>query len=279
MDPIDPIFRAIGALCAIVAFRSVGRLLSGAVADKAVAALSGRPEDAQDRERRAYLAGAIALSGAGGVALVLMSFWALPVHFANIAVQAGWLIRERTAFPPRDEADEDARRRTDQAAILFAFAALATAIAWRWGLLGPVDDVLTGAVVAITGLGLAMRLSLGLDWWPRSSGEMYFAEEEPALQERPRRVEIAPAFGRWPLRDADTGTRFSHFTWLDGDIAARIEAWDDLFQEAFPLADDAVGLAAFASPEAEARYHAEAEAVARDLEAVFGPGNVGFARR
>jgi len=248
-------------------------MLVTTVAEKMISTLAGRGESPQVAHRRLFMGMAVILSGTGATAMAMLSVWALPLLLANVGVMAVWMVRTRRDAAPRDIGQRRARARTDAGAILASTMALLASIGWSNDMLGPVDDHLSNAVIASTAAGLTAWISSGLNWWPWTASGIGFVEEEEQTATLPLRCEIAPAFGRWPLRDPDTGLRFSHFAWLEEDIANRIEHWDDLFQEAF--APERPGdRPVFATAEAEALYLRECDALTDELETVFGPGNV-----
>ena len=274
MDLIDPFFRAVGAFYLAGSYFLLRTILMDSVLDKALSALSASAEDGKEKGRRLIVGFFSVLYGAGGMALMLMSSWALPLFAASLAAQVVWLFWGRRFFIPAEEDDEASVRQIRNASILYLAATLGVVWLWRDGRLGPWDDPLAAALTATVLVGLGGWFLYHLSWKPVSPG--VFADEgasEP--QPAPQRIIIDPARWLWPLVDADIDMRFSHLTALDGDLGHRIEEWDDVFQNAFDPEDQTMA-PEFASAEALAAYLAEGEAIAGELAAIFGTDNVGF---
>ena len=276
MDPIDLLFRAVGAFYVLAGWLGLRAIAMDALLDKAIAAIGSTAEDPKEAARRRILACFTVAIGASGAALALLSIWALPLFLANTAFQAAWIAGGRMKFI--DAADDDAasRRQLTNAAILYALATAGVVWLWWQGGLHPWNDpaAIIGIIVACT--GLTIWYVRALSWNTRSpfapgSDEDAYEDDET----RPDRVLVDPAFGYLPLVDADTNLRFSHWQWLPEDLAARVEAWDDVFQLSFDP-EDVMALNRFATPEQEAAYVTEAEAILTELGAIFGADNVAY---
>jgi len=276
MDLIDPLFRAVGLFYVFAGYTSLRAILMDAFLDRAISALGAGREDPLEGTRRRLL-GALGVSvGAGGAALALMSSWALPLFLLNTAAQALWLAGARRRFIAPQEDEESGRRQVANAALLYAVATAAVAWLWWTGRLGPWGDLAAIGGIILATAGLSFWFVVKLSWNPRpTTGDVDDAGEPYADETEPRRVLIDPAFGYWPLVDADNNRRFSHWRWLPAELAGQIEEWDDVFQLSFD-GEDPLAPNVFPSPEAEEGYRTEADAIAVALRAVYGPGNVGF---
>lgn len=274
MDLTDPFFRAVGAFYLAGSWFALRAVLMDSVLDKALAALSAGKEDPKEKARRLIVGGFTVLFGAGGMALMLMSFWAMPLFLASLAAQVVWLFRARRFFIPEEEDDAASVNQLRNSSILYAAATFAVVWLWRDGRLGPWDDPLAAILTMAALLGLGGWFLYHLSWKPGSPDPFADdADDEP--DPAPTRIVIDPVRGYWPLIDSDIDMRFNHLKVLDEELAHRIEEWDDVFQNAFDPEDEAAG-PDFASPEARATYLAEGEAIAGELAALFGEDNVSF---
>ncbi|MFO1014765.1 MAG: hypothetical protein U1E50_13475 [Caulobacteraceae bacterium] len=88
-----------------------------------------------------------------------------------------------------------------------------------------------------------------------------------------RRLRLSPEWQCWPLWDVDNGHNIDP---ADLDIPAalrvRIEVWDQVFQDLYDDADPTAGL--FESEAVRARFAAEGEAIARELERALDCGPI-----
>lgn len=280
MDPIDLLFRGVGLFYLAASYFALRAILMDSVLDKAIAAISLSGEDPKERLRRQIVGTATVAFGAGGAALLLLSTLALPLFLANLAAQGIWLAGARRIVIPAEDDDAQSVRQLVMSTLLYAAATLGVVWLWRAGRLGPWDDPLAAALVAAAAAGLGLYFVYHMAWKPASPGSPDWLgtgdENEPGTP--PRRIVIDPARWCWPLIDAETQERFNHMSWLDDELAWRVEHWDDVFQNAFDVEDDLAALV-FASQEEEAGYRAEAAAIAEALKAVYGSENVSFGHR
>lgn len=277
MDLIDIVPRLAGLFYVFAGYASLRAIIMDAFLDRALSALGSAAEDPTEAARRRVLGTFSVGVGAGGAALALMSFWALPLFVSGAVLQALWLAWIRGFFITPEEDDEQSRRQVANAAVIYAVATVGVIWLWWAGRLGPWDDMvaIAGTVVAAACLGGWFLYQLR--WKPLPPALLGAAADDglDMPQTEPARLLIDPALGYWPLVDADNGRRVSHWVWLPQELAARIEEWDDIFQLSFDP-EDALARSVFPSPEAEAGYHAEAEAIAVELRAIYGTGNVVF---
>ena len=276
MDIIDLLFRGVGLFYLVGAYFGLRAILMDSVLDKALAALSAAPEDPTEKHRR-YLMGALTVGfGAGGAALLMMSILALPLFLLALAAQIIWLAGARRLFVRAEDDDPQSARQVANAAVLYAAATLGVVWLWWTGRLGPWDDPLVIAATLVATLGLGGWLVYHLAWQPASSADDDFPTSSSEPESPPERIVIDPARGLWPLVDADSGQRFNHLTWLDEEIAWRIEDWDDTFQEAFDPEDEMASVPVFVSGQSKSGYEAEAGSIAELLRQTYGAANVSF---
>lgn len=271
MDPIDILLRGVGLFYVLAGWLGLRAVMMDAMLDKAIAAISMKAEGTKEATRRRVLACFTVMIGASGAALALLSFWALPLFALNTALQAIWIFGGRRLLI--DDDDAASRRQVTNAAILYGLAA--AGVVWQWWHdgLGPWNDPVAILGIVVVAAGLTIWFLRGLSWKQESSSSQETFEE--ADDEKPERVLVDPAFGYLPLVNADTNLRFSHWRWLPEDIAGRIEEWDDIFQLSFDP-EDVMAANRFETPEQEAAYLTEAEAIRTELGAIFGADNVAY---
>lgn len=274
MDPLDIFFRAVGAFYLAGSYFALRAVLMDSVLDKALSALTLSPEDGREKGRRLAVGFFSVLFGAGGMALMLLNFWALPLFLASLAAQVVWLFWGRRFFIPVEEDDAASVNQLRNSSTLYAVATLGVVWIWQSGRLGPWDDPLAAALTAATLLGLGGWFLYQLSWKPASPGP-FAADADDEPEPAPQRIVIDPVRGYWPLIDADLDIRFNPLKAFDEALANRIEEWDSLFQNAFDPEDETF-VAVFASPEARASYLAEGEAIRRELATLLGEDNVSF---
>lgn len=117
---VEYAIRAIGLFYALGAVFLIRQMAMAEVLDRALSAIELKGEATKQIVRRWLLGAGAALTGASGVAALLLSSWALPLFALNLVLQAGWLIWAASAFPPQDEEDALGRRRTLNAAFFYA---------------------------------------------------------------------------------------------------------------------------------------------------------------
>lgn len=271
MDLLDILARFLGVFYAIGGAFTLRAVAGDAVLDKALSALSHTPTAREDITRRWFMTAAAALTGLSGIALLMLSGWALPLFLANLALQAGWL----THTARRDAADSEealGRRRRINAALLWTAAtALVTWLNWHHRLttlLEPWTPALMGmAVVA----GLAWVLP-HLTWQPASPPLPEPAWDGSAFIPPPERVRLAMRYGCMPLYDADTGFAVNAADYIPVALFERLCAWEAAYCDTVdPQHPDEP--APFTREQAIA-HREEGLAIAAALEEVFGAGNV-----
>lgn len=248
--------------------------------DRMLAALND-PTDANDQTRVAVLSAGAVLTLASGAALAILSPLALPLFAANVVVQGGYLLWAARAIPLQDASEAKGRAQTRNAFVIYCAAAAFVAWLSTQGHLRPWSAGMTallidGAIVAAVVLGTwafihmprkgdaTMRLGEG--------GGLATPLADYTPPPKPTHLRLAPEFACSPLWDGDTGDPVSVFALdLPGDLAYRIEEWDDVFQKTFQLDDPESS--AFASQDEHDAYVAEGKAILIELRKVW-PGEI-----
>lgn len=270
---IDIAARLIGAFYAFGGWLALRYLLTDDLLDKMIAALKVAQPEPRDVVRRRVLACVGLLTCLSGVALLLLSQWAVVLFLVTLAAQAALLVWAGRAFPPRDAADRQGRRATINAAIVYA--AMTAVVLWLQsdGRLSSWTDPVGPAAMVLVGGALGVWMWGHLKW---KAGEVEddepWPEFEPDLHP-PTRVRLAPVIGDWTLWDADDGRGLDPFTYLPEELAQRVEQWEAARERALDP-EDVFGPPRFATPAAAGEYAEERRAIVAALEAVFGAGNV-----
>lgn len=267
--------RVVGAFYAIGGWLAVKAVASGDMLDRMLTALKAARPGRNEQIRRWVLGAVAVMTCLSGIALVLMSRWALPLFLVNLLAQAGWIAWARTAFPPEDEDELRGRRAVTNAAVGYTAAtALVVWLDWR-GTLAPFSDPVVPLVLGLAAAGLGAWLIKQLSWNPGSLPDDWdeLPEIEQPLFRQPTRLRLAPAIGDWVLWDADDGRGLDPFLYLPEDIAERIALWESAHEAALDP-DDVFGPAVFADLEAANAHALEGRLIAMELEKIYGPGSV-----
>lgn len=168
MTFVEYAIRAIGLFYAFGAVFLIRQMAMAEVLDRALAAIELKGEQKKQVVRRWLLGAGAALTGASGVAALLMSSWALPLFAVNMVLQAGWLVWAATAFPPEDEEDALGRRRTMNAAFFYATVTVTVFALGFEGCLRPWDEWQSAVPVAAATLAYFVYLARSLSgmWRP-----------------------------------------------------------------------------------------------------------------
>lgn len=264
------VLRAIGAFYIFAVIVGMRAMVMDHLMDQVLAGISLQPVPAKDRYRRWLLVSSVLAIGMGGMALLVLSVWAVPLFLFGAATQAFYLVWARTAFPPEDDSDRAGRRQTTNAGMLYGVATLLVCLAAGFGLLRPWFDP-WAMTIPVTGLGLLSLIGRHFLWNTRRNGDLSWDDAEPEPREvppAPRRVRLAPAWGDDPLRDADTDDGIIYDDYLPEELADRIYEWsrafhggdDEEVQEFWAEFDDA---------EDEAAHRAEGGSIVTGLRAIF----------
>ena len=134
------VLRAMGVFYAGAGVAYARTSAMDSVLDQALEAIEGKPQSRQERIKTLWLKTGAALTVAGGLALVTLSWWIAPLMIANALVQGAFLLYARRALPPEDAIEDQGRRQTTNAFFVWL---VATAIALS-AVLGPRSPVIEG---------------------------------------------------------------------------------------------------------------------------------------
>lgn len=262
--------RAIGAFYVFAGIVGMRAMVMDHLMDQVLAGISLQPVPAKDHYRRWLLCCSVLAIGMGGMALMVLSLWAVPLFLFGAATQGSYLVWARTAFPSEDENERTGRRQTTNAGMLYGAATLLVCIAAGFGLLHPWLDP-WALTIPIAGLALLSLIGRHFLWNTRRNGGLSWDDAKPEPREippPPRRVRLAPAWGGWPLRNADTDDGVIYDDYLPEALADRLYEWsrvfhggeDEAIQEFWAEFDDAAD---------EAAHRAEGDSIVAGLRAVF----------
>ncbi len=261
--------RAIGAFYVFAGLVGMRAMAMDRLMDQMLSGITLQPVPAKESRRRWLLSGSTLAVGMGGMALMVLSLWAVPLFLFGAATQAVYLFWARTAFPVEDPAERKGRRQTTNAALIYG---VATALVCAAALAGLLRDWQDPWALFIPAAGLALLALDARHWrWRPARTEPWTEPEtiEPDPLAPPRAVALEPRWGGAVLIDTD------HDEWVDYDLfvppelAERIWRWG----HAFHAGDDhevKEFWVQFVDAAAEAAHRAEGEAIVAELRAIFG---------
>ena len=129
------IARAVGAFYIVGGLFALRAARTNDLLDRALAGIEMKPTPRAERLRAAGLWVGGAMTAASGVALLLLSRWAVWLFLANLLLQALYLAVASVWLRPETELDALGRRRTVNAALFWTCATIAVLIWSRNGLL------------------------------------------------------------------------------------------------------------------------------------------------
>lgn len=269
MDLLELFFRAIGATYLLAGYLRARAVIFESIGHRAQAAFAAEPTS-RNLTRYSVPSVGIVIVSSGGVALLLMSFWALPLFIAGFLTNIGWFAwAHRTPVSSVSEAEVVQAANTN---MIYAVAMLGVVWLWRHGRLGSHDEPVSLGVVGITAICFAAWLLHDLSIQLDHSETFDDPALRPAPRERPVRVRIDPRVGAWPLVDIDRDRRINHLVWLPEDLAIRIADWDETFQRAH--AYEQLSVPAHLENGDYSSFLEEGRAIATALTAHLGTGNV-----
>ncbi len=304
MIVLEFLFRLIGGFYLLASLIAVRRILLDALLDHAIARLSMKPTPAIEITKRRLLVASIVLAGMSGMALAVMSLWALPLFAVTIAAQFHLMRWSARYDPPEGKGGAQDRARSVKAAFAFAAIGVGVLLLASLGALTPLGEPWRLAAISGAGLALGAMILRGLDRLrrkPSFSGlgggldggeDDAWEEESPETEPRdgpPHYAFEADPGGR-PLENIDRGERVDHGDILSPALAARLTGWNaaalaltpgrtpDAFEFTPTLLDEARGL--LEAIEAEVgmvvacRYRPEAMAWRRE-QRLTSDGNYG----
>lgn len=272
MEAFDILARLIGLFYLLAAALATRSILMDHLLDEALSGLTLKPVDPAEIRQRNRVAAMTLSIAAAGAALAMLNIWALPLLGLGLLVQAAYY----RAVPAMAEVPgaAAARRRGRNASLAFlvvtAFAAWLAAA----GRMSGWDDWAALVAIGAATLGIGGYLLWNLRWRaPRrpawESGTEAVGDDAAPVT----RVVVQARFGGGVLWNADTSEGLDPFDYLPVDLAARLESWGLAYEAAVEW-NETAGAPAFTDPEHEARHRQQGEALVREVEAVFGAGNV-----
>ena len=263
--------RAIGAFYVFAGIVGMRAMVMDRLLDQVLAGITLKPVPAKEGHRRWLLTASTLAIGMGGMALMVLSLWAVPLFLFGAASQAVYLVWARTAFPPEDETEQTGRRQTTNAALLYGGATVLVCLAAAFGLLRPWLDP-WAALIPLAGLGLLLLVGRHFFWQPRQVTPWTEPEPvEPDPLAPPRAVALHPDWGGAVLIDADRDEWLDYDLFVPPDLANRIWLWGN----AFHASDDHIARefwVQFSDPAHEAAHRAEGDAIVAELRTIFGEG-------
>ncbi|KRA46193.1 hypothetical protein [Devosia sp. Root635] len=274
MAAIEVSLRAIGAFYVFAGIVGMRALVMDHLMDQMLAAITLKPIPANEHRRRWLLGGSVLAVGMGGMALIVLSLWSVPLFLFGAATQAFYLVWARTAFPVDGDTERKGRSQTVQAALLYGVATVLVCAAALAGWLHPWLDP-WAALIPTAGLALLALVGRHFLWRGHAESFQPVNDNDPPERSIPpvHRVRLQPSWHGFPLLDADTGMGVTYDDYVPEDLGDRIYAW----AHAFHAGDDHIVQefwCQFPDAEAETAHRAEGHAIALALVGIFGAGNV-----
>jgi hypothetical protein len=163
MEALEIALRLIGGFYLLAGIIGMRAMVMDHLMDQVLAGINRTPIPTKDRQRRWLLGGSTLAIGMGGMALMVLSLWAVPLFLLGSQTQALYLAWARTAFPVTDAVERARRRQTTNAAMLYFGASLLVCGAAGMGLLHPWFDPWALAIPA-AGFGLLALVAHHVVW-------------------------------------------------------------------------------------------------------------------
>ena len=274
MEALEILLRLVGGFYLFAGIIGMRSLVMDHLMDLMLAGISMQPVPVKEHRRRWLLGSSTLAIGMGGMALMVLSLWAVPLFLFGAVTQAFYLAWARTAFAPEDDSERKGRSQTTNAAMIYFGATILVCVAALFGLLQPWLDPWALAI-PVAGLGLLSLIGRHFLW--RAGGPHDDLGGEPSLARQipppPARIRLAPMKGFYPVRNADNDDGVIYDDYVPEPLGDRIYEWIQPFRSNDDW-DDPDFWAEFTSPGDEARHRAEGAAIVTELEAIFGAGNV-----
>lgn len=269
-DVPDIVLRLIGGFYVFAGVLGMRWLVTDHLMDQMLAGISMQPIPTKEHRRRWLLGSSVLAIGMGGMALMALSLWAVPLFLFGSATQAVYLAWARTAFPTEDAIDRKGRSQTTNAAAIYGLATALVCAAAAFGLLRPWLDPWALAV-PLTGLVLLSLVGRHFLWQARPIGSDQSIDRDPDPREippAPARVRLDPSWGGYPLRNADTDEGIIYDDYLPRELADRLYTWSFAFHAGDDY-DIQEYWAEFEDAAAESAHRAEGAAIVAALRTVF----------
>lgn len=255
------------------------RAAMDALLDKAIAALTLKPDPAEEAATRILTLGG-ALTLASGLALMALSRATVILFVLNILLQASHLVWSARARPPENDLERQGHRSMINALLIYIGAfglvlLIEQSGLWRrwfndapWGL--PAEF----AVAAMITAGFSWAILAPARGRPGGSGpdvpDIEDGSAPPGSSGLPECLRLAPEYECWPIWDDTDFENIDPNTqgFSDG-LLQRIADWDAVFQNGY-REDDPVA-SGFTDIAEERRWATESHAVAAAIEAEW-PG-------
>ncbi len=269
MDAALVLLRIVGVFYLLSGLAGIHVMATDTLMDNMLAALTLKPTPQAEVIRRWFLVSGSYAVGVGGAALMVLSFWAVPLFLLASALQLGWLLWARKGYPVTDEADARGRSQTTNAALIHG---VMTAVVVWLGVFGHLYDWLDPWALFIPLVAVVLGLfgARHLLWkakapgWGISEGEV----KPRVIPPRPARIRLAPMKGFYPVRNADNDDGVIYDDYVPQQLGDRIYAWTEAFHASDDW-DDPDFWAMFPNAEAEAAHRAEGDALVAELRRIF----------
>ena len=269
VDPLEVILQLVGGLYVFAGIVGMRAMAMDHLLDQMLADITLKHIPRKENHRRWLLISSTLAIGMGGMALMVLSLWSVPLFLFGAATQAFYLAWARTAFPVEDDVERTGRSRTTNAALIYFGATALVGLAAAFGLLRDWLDP-WAALVPLAGLGLLLVGGRHFLWRPRQLERWTEADPvEPDPLAPPRAVALHPGWGGTVLVDADRDEWLDYDLFLVPELAERIWGWGN----AFHAGDDPEVKefwVQFTDAAHEAAHRAEGEAIVAELRTIFG---------
>lgn len=273
-EPLALFLRAIGTFYIFAGIVALRAMAMDRLMDAMLAALAGGAPSVKNSVRFFLLGGGAVLTFAGGAALALLHWLALPLMLLNALMQAVWLIYAQKHFPPEDADEARGRARTRHAFLIYLVATALVLAAWHGRTVIFYSSHLSAGGVACAGLAASVWLFVKsrLAQGPVAAAGHDDLSAAPASEAEPSRsLCLAPFPGDWPIFDYETGVRYSpERLRLPQSLVERIAAFEEATLAVTDV--DHVDGPMVTDMAAYERLAKEAEAIVTAMEEFFEPG-------
>lgn len=269
MDAAQLLPRIVGVFYLLAGLAGVHAMAMDSLMDKMLAALTLKPTPRAEFVRRWMLVSGSFAVGLSGAALMVLSLWAVPLFLLAAGLQWGWLGWARRGYPATSALEAKGRSQTTNAALIYS---VMTALVVWLGLSGRLQPWFDPWALFIPLVAIALSLfairHLLRRPKSRAGGSFDGEDEDQVIPPAPHRVRLAPAWGGYPLRDADTDQGVSLDDYLPGELADRLYEWSCAFHGGDD--EDAREFwAEFDDAASEAAHRAEGDSIVAGLRTLF----------
>lgn len=226
MIVLEMLLRLIGAFYLAGAVFGARRMILDATIDKAIAALSMKPQPEIETKRRRIVLVGVVLAGLSGMALLVASLWAVPLFALTTASHIYLTLWCARYDPPQDPGEVRERSRSNFASIAFAAIGAGVVLLASQERLAGFDDPLRAAIILAAGIAIVAILARGLYWQPATEPTRFFDDSAPLPINGPRYLSVVANADGWPLRDLETDETVDPAEALSPDLAAALLDWN-----------------------------------------------------